>query len=516
MSKGKSLPVDRLHNLENLLGMYEYPSLDILINEAIANAVDVFREFSIKSGEINITFTKKNPQTWYLSFHNNAPPMKETQFYGDRGYHMVSFSQKQKGKGIGFAGVGAKLFLVSEEGGEIITITGENKKNFMASKMYRTDNDVEFKTTEDTPLSEILEIPNYQHSFGTTYSVKITKKAFDELQKTLPNIIQYWWNYALISKQIIVKIDGKLVSPWIPKGDMFKKQFTWKQNKIPALCFISKDRIDENRRHIVFTVFGKRINNKELDLAMRIKGDYGNRVFCIVDVSILADQLTSNKENFKIGRMNNDCKLKVENEFWKFLEEQNLLNVSFQEDSHVITNELTKRLDELLNTKEFKDLNPFLNPRNRSTLLKDADGKFLISEVDGDGPTGDQGSKSGKGSDVGIGDGQSLVEDKEGTQAATKKEKKSKGIKLVYSRDLQTHKEEAKVEPNAGAIIIDELHPMYIRYKNESNKLKNYNLLRIIIEALIRFRSDSLDWTVEETMYHFRDLFHASLGVQSE
>ena len=35
---GDLLPVDRVHNLENLAGMYEYNELDVLVNEAIANA----------------------------------------------------------------------------------------------------------------------------------------------------------------------------------------------------------------------------------------------------------------------------------------------------------------------------------------------------------------------------------------------------------------------------------------------------------------------------------------------
>ena len=135
---GESLPVDRVHNLENLLDMYEYNELDVLVNEAIANAVDAFREHKVKNGRIDITMTKKNNEIGYLSFHNNAPPMTKSQFYGKDGYHKVSFSSKRKGDGIGFAGVGAKLFLISEQGGEIITVTGSGKKDFMASKMYKT------------------------------------------------------------------------------------------------------------------------------------------------------------------------------------------------------------------------------------------------------------------------------------------------------------------------------------------------------------------------------------------
>lgn len=511
MSDGESLPVDRLHNLENLLGMYEYGETDVLVNETIANAVDAFRKHSIKSGKIDIKFDKINENYGYLSFHNNAPPIPPEEF--ETKYHTVSFSAKQKGAGIGFAGVGAKLFLVSKQGGEIITVTGKSKNDFIASKMFRTKDDVKFKTTKKHPLKEILDIPHYTHTFGTTYSVRLNQHAYNELKQKLGKIIQYWWNYAILTKQIVITIDGKPLSPWIPRGVQISKIFTWKKEKIPALCFISKELIPETSRHIIYTVFGKRIYNKELDLAIRIKGDFSNRVFCIVDLSILADQLTSNKENFKRSPLTNDCKSQVEKNFWKFLEEQKLLNVEFQQDTQIVTNELTERLDELLNTKDFKDLNPFLSPRKKKTLTVDENGDTVVSEDFGDGNLDGKGGKGGDGDDRGVGDGTSLIENEDGTQTASKTEKKSKGLRLVFTKKLQTHSEEARIEPNAGAIIIDELHPMYER-TSDNRKIQNYNLMRIVIEALIRHKNEEVEWDAKETMYRFRNLLHAVWGIK--
>ena len=106
--------------------MYKYRDEDVCVNEAIANAVDAFRENSILGGKIDITFDRTDDYG-YITFHNNAPPMTKDQFITK--YHTVSFSFKKKGQGIGFAGVGAKLFLASEHGGEIITITGKGKRS---------------------------------------------------------------------------------------------------------------------------------------------------------------------------------------------------------------------------------------------------------------------------------------------------------------------------------------------------------------------------------------------------
>ena len=149
MGFGKPLPVDNLHNLQNFLDTYEWRHEDTLINEAMANAVDAFTENSIKNGKIDITFDKTE-KNYFINFHNNAPPMTEQQFV--KKYHTVSFSFKEKGKGIGFAGVGAKIFVVAPEGGEIITITGPGRKNFLASKMWKTDTDVMHETTKTSPL----------------------------------------------------------------------------------------------------------------------------------------------------------------------------------------------------------------------------------------------------------------------------------------------------------------------------------------------------------------------------
>ena len=181
--------------------------------------------------------------------------MTEQQFV--KKYHTVSFSFKEKGKGIGFAGVGAKIFVVAPEGGEIITITGKNGKNFLASKMWMTHDDVNYATTKKYPLSKILGKKKYVHKYGTTYRVRLSNSAYKYLKNGLGGIIQYWWNYGLMTKQFAVTIDGKHISPWKPKGDEYKRTVTWKKEKISARCFIAKETIPEERLHVIYTVFGK-------------------------------------------------------------------------------------------------------------------------------------------------------------------------------------------------------------------------------------------------------------------
>tara|TARA_Y100000590_G_C15722895_1_gene1014126 strand:+ start:1177 stop:2706 length:1530 start_codon:yes stop_codon:yes gene_type:complete len=501
---GTPLPVDRLHNLENLLGMYEYNPLIVLVNEAIANAVDAFRENKMKSGNIDIKLIRKNNQYGYISFHNNAPPMTENQFYGK--YHHVSFSFKQKGQGIGFAGVGAKIFLVSDDGGEIITVTGKSKHNFMASKMFRTVDDVKFKTTKDYPLSEILTIPNYTHTSGTTYSARLTNNGYDYYKERLPGLIQFWWNFGLLSKQIRITINGKQLSGWEPRGDKYKKIFNFKKNTINSLCYIAKETIPEERLHIVYTVFGKRIYNQQINLA-RVKPDYAHRVFCIVDVSFLADQLISNKENFKKSPFTNECRHQLEKQFWDFLSEHGLVSTGISEPKReMLKNELTRRLEDLFNTKEFNQLNPFLTSRKLKNPTLDKMGDTSVSEIPGSS-IGEGVGKGTEGDKAGIDDGTAFVKDKDGTNVAKMKERKSKGLHIIYDDGLQKHEEEAIVSVEVGAVIIDTQHPFWLRCKT-NHTLGNFNEMRIVIEALMKYKNDEIEWDVKETLEKYRNLLH--------
>ena len=44
--------------------------------------------------------------------------------------------------------------------------------------------------------------------------------------------------------------------------------------------------------------------------------------------------------------------------------------------------------------------------------------------------------------------------------------------------------------------------------------MRNYNLMRIVIEALIRHKNEEVEWDAEETMYRFRDLLHAVYDIK--
>ena len=504
----KPLPVDREHVLEDLLDMYHFKDVDVLVCEAFANAVDIFLEDKIKNPKIEITLEKVDENTGYINFHNNGTPMTKAQF--DK-YHTIAAKVKQKGGGIGFAGVGAKVFLASKLGGEIFTVTGENNKKFFASRMAREDNDVGYEEIKD--LSKIFGNSKYQHKYGTTYRVRLNSYGYKDLQERLPSIVQFWWNYAILKKQFAVTVDGKTVEPFDPPGDKFKKSFTWKNHKINCFCWISTEEIPQERQHIVYAVHGKRITKEFLRTPVNWKEDYSHRVFCLANVTHLAGYIKPDKESFEGNWNTNGTRQQTEKFFIEFLNKHGLLGKDISKPQTAeIVNEMTKQLDKLLTDADFKDLNPFLSPRKRMVPTGDENGDIPVTEIEGEGPVGGDETidDGGHGTDAGHGEGKSVVEDKDGADPGKRKERKAKGIRIIPTEEYPDEEQEAWVDAPLGAICINILHPFYqtMRESDKFGKFEKFNVNRVLIEALIRHKSDELDWNPKKVLDKYRDLLH--------
>ena len=504
----KALPVDRLHVLEDLRDMYHFKDVDVLVCEAFANAVDIFLEDKIKNPKIEITLEKVDENTGYINFHNNGTPMTKAQF--DK-YHTIAAKVKQKGGGIGFAGVGAKVFLASKLGGEIFTVTGENNKKFFASRMAREDNDVGYEEIKD--LSKIFGNSKYQHKYGTTYRVRLNSHGYKDLQERLPSIVQFWWNYAILKKQFAVTVDGKSVEPFDPPGDKFKKSFTWKNHKINCFCWISTEEIPQERQHIVYAVHGKRIMNEPISTPVNFKQDYFYKVFCLVDVTHLAVHIRTDKESFQKNWETNGTRQAVQKFFVEFLTENGLLGRDIaQPKTSEIVNEATKDLDKLLSSVEFKDLDPFLTFRKRMLPTPDQNGDIPITETTGEGPVGgdEPVEDPGEGGGAGDGEGTSFVEDKDGKEPGKRKERKSRGIRIIPTEEHPDEPLEGWVAPEQGAIVINILHPFYqtMMESDRFGKFGHFNMIRVLIEALIRHKSDELNWDAKKTLDTQNGLLH--------
>lgn len=287
-----------------------------------------------------------------------------------------------------------------------------------------------------------------------------------------------------------------------------------KKKKIDCYCWVSRNEIPEERRHIVYSIHGKRIFNEIISQPIQLKDGIWNRVFCLVNVSHLAKHIRTDKESFLNNWETNQTKQAVQKFFIEFLTEQGLTakDNSSKFQTNEIVNEFTKELDALLKTKAFKDLNPFLNPRKRMALQPNEDGDVVLSEVSGDVVGGDGDGGTGSGRDHEHGEGTGFVEDEEGDTVGKRVEKRSKGIRIILTEEFPDEKEEAWVDLPRGAIVLNILHPFYITMQNSDRfgKFEKFNIRRLLIESLIKFKNDELkeEWDPIKTLNTYRDLLH--------
>lgn len=498
---GKPLPIKLYETLLNLLNMYTYRDEEVLVLEAVANAIDA------RAKKIDITF-ERGRDNGYVNFHNDGAPMNKQDF---ENYHTISLSSRTKGEGIGFAGVGAKIFLASPEGGEIITTTGRDAKNILASVMYRNGHDVEYETSSDVGISKILGKKKIHHKYGTSYRVRLSLKGYRYLKEKINSTLQFWFNYGLMSKKIQITVDGKRVSPWEPRGEKFIRYVVWRKQKIQCYFWLSKDEIPEERRHIVYSVYGKRIKNDPVDFAYQIKGDKNNKVFCLADVTVLAKWLNTNKEDFQKNIPTNDLRSRIKAEFYRFLDEHDLLQKSIDRglSSNIVVNELTKAIDKALQSKELRFLSVFSNPKMHFSVVRDENGELTITPVEGTqkgkGTKGKSGS--GGGTDIaGEDEGSGVAEDEEGEEVGRPKQQRSRGLSIVVE-DYLNDPREGWVDFDNKAVVYNSANKFNMLF-SEKNTF-DYNLARVVISSLIKYRNDQVPMDALTTLELFEKVLHS-------
>ena len=495
------LSIKILETLKNLLDMYEYQNEEVLVLEAVANGIDA------KAKKIEINF-EQNESDHYVIFLNDGPPMNKEDFDN---YHTISSSKKIKGDGIGFAGVGAKIFLAAWNKAEITTISGKDNK-VLVSRMFRRGDNVEYDSSlNGIPLKQLLGNKRLNHKYGTSYRVKVSPNGYEWLKNNIHKKLQYWFNYALLSKTLELTVNGKTINPWQPPGEKIFKKISHKKQIIPCYIWISEKDIPEDERHMVYSVFGKRIKNESVDWANQIKGENSQKISCMADVSILAHQLVANKENFKKGIHTNSIRSVVKKAFFDELESRGLIfkHEDVTSKNNVVVNELTKRLDNLLQSPDLKFLNPFASPKIHYVTLQDENGNITIKEVEGQQPiaginTG--GGSNSSGISSGNEKGLAFFEDEKGNQSGINKNRKSRGLSIILE-DFPDDPREGWLDMSNRAVVYNTGH-LFSKSLSNNASLFDYNLTRVIISSLIKAKNDQLDMDAITTFNYFEKILH--------
>jgi hypothetical protein len=485
------IKVNLLHALENYLDMYSHGREEIVVIESIANSLDE------DATRLDIHLFTKGTDYFY-SIVDNAGGMDKKTFDN---YHTVALSNKVKGKGIGFAGVGAKIYLAAWSGSEIVTETNNGETSY-GSKMYRKG---------DSLLYDVIDCK--LSSKGTSYTVKLSKDHYSQLQDHIEEYIIYWFNFVL--DRVRITVNNKRILPWKPEGVVKRVSsvFHASRSRIPFECWLTEKEIPEDRRHLEFVCYGKRILVEKPDWLWQVDNQYHEKFAAVFFVDSLSAHLTSNKEGFQKNWFTNKVLSEAKSLLYKWLKDNGAIIAPQHTqslDNRLLTNYLTTQIDKLLSQKEWKWLNPWLSPPRKDVLLPSKEGEFLVSQDEGSQAAFGNKGGEGSGSDTKVSgpgnNGDGYTESNEGDPAKPV-ERKAKGIAIIPV-DWPEDPREGFIDPENKGIAFNIGHPFaQIMYK-KGTYMYEYNLCRVIIGEIIKHAAKSREMSAEEALETYSKVIH--------
>jgi len=457
--------INLLHALENYLNMYKASHEEVLVIESISNALDA------KAKNINITIEKSYKGYFYI-IEDDGFGMSKNEF---ENYHTIALSSKKKGESIGFAGVGAKIYLAAWPGAEIYTHTFNGKEAY-ASRMYRYGNSIHYDYIR----------PDIKKR-GTKYIVKLADDHFIRLDSGIEEYIRYWFNEAINTMGITIYVNGKRIQPFSPNIQEEYRTDIYH-------FFISKD--DLPREGLELTVFGKLIRLEPIEWIYEVKEEYRNKIGGIIYLNKYAKYLSTSKEDFRDNKVASVIKrCKKELYIW-------LKNKGFLKDTYKIKNEylsmsftyeISNKLTYLLNTEKWKWLNPLLEVR-KPVLVPNINGDKEIGLPDVSQSEGDKSSLPNNNENHVTDKVRGFTEMRGSGYKGQEIKRTSRGgirIELTEEPDRQ---DEGWISPEQNAICYNIGHNLHKKILATNDSLLiNYNILRVIVMVLIRNKLNEID-----------------------
>ena len=463
------LSIDILHTLQNILDMYKYDHEEVLVLEAVANGIDA------GASRIDIAM---NADHGSITFHNDGPPMSKKAFAN---YHTISSSTKHKGEGIGFAGVGAKIYLAAWPKANIVTVTGKNGTGYV-SRMYRAGKKILYDT-QDGATTGTLGAKLSGHRYGTSYTVSLNPKRVAWMGKNIMGILQFWFSHAMETGRLAVTVDGQRVEPWKPEGDVYDRTAQYDKTKVPCRIYISSRVMPEEILDVSYHVFGKRITSDRVDFTHQIREHARGRVACVADMSHLAKHLVANKEDFHRNFPVNKARSAVKKLFYTVLLETGLIVAQSRADQSTdkVTGEIEKNLARALLEDDLRMFS--LLTAKTATASRDPNGGSVDRTKD----------KANSDDDVGALDTSDPVKDTShnGTQEdpdSQGRRRRTRGISII-KEEYPTDPREGWISINDNAVVYNSGHK-FSKIMAKSEDLYKYNLARVVASTLIKHKGE--------------------------
>lgn len=381
-------------------------------------------------------------------------------------YHDLGSLSKSKGGSIGWAGIGAKLYIDCCR--EIYTET-KSEKFYGASKWS-------FPQKEKAPVWEEVKpmgLINGRH--GTAVEVLIDNaKECSLLQKTaVEGSILGNYNFILEPLgSIIIRLNGRRILPFDPRdyaeeSNEFKIRLKGGKEAYGLFSVMNED-APPSFGLISIIVYGKTVEaGYDFKQYALIKNP--ERISGYVRCDGLVNAIITSKDAFnkRLGIWR-EFEKKVGKQFADWLEkigQRSRRDVDGGLES--MAKEIEKDLNKVLNLPEIKDMNIdlFQKVSIKHATLRKNDGDIKGVEIEGQQPSGGVSSEI-KGTDgypvMGSEDGFSIKEDNDGPIPATKKQRRMRsGIKVAY-QNLKEINERYFIDPGLQAIVINKSNPAFI------------------------------------------------------
>jgi len=463
--------------IQDLREQYPHDPLSTLIIETFANAMD--------AGATSIDiYVNEN----YYRIKDDGKGMNAYEF---QEYHNVASLTKVKGEGgIGFAGVGAKIYL---DRAECITTETKCKDFYGASKWGFVENN-------PVPQWEIIAPTGNIANTGTIVEVKLNPQDRGKLTKNIvAEVVRENYNAVLLGYYCVreVKVNGEKVEPWKLQEVVKKHDFSIKigGHTVKGFFIKAKNTLPDEFQGISVVICGKTVLKQEWFKQFALSSD-------TITGLIIADHLieivtTSKTQLVRTSMLWKKFHAKISMEFSKWLGEIGAKPTPPKVSSDIssIVKELEKSINNVLtNTPELSNLanSIFQNIIKRSTVIKSDTGEVIGEEAEGSqkisgtliGPSKGTGVET-----IGPEEGTGIIERDLGDIKAERVTRRMKsGVKIGFF-EKPDDQNEGWIDPASQTITINAGHPAYkiacgLSIQGQVFSVWVYHVLRVVIKVL--------------------------------
>lgn len=462
--------VNFLKLIQDLREQFPYDPLSSLIIETIANSIDA------KASSIEISIASDGS---IYQIMDNGSGMTQDEFVE---YHNIASVTKSRGGGIGFAGVGAKIFLDRCE----YIITETKARGFYATSKWAFAN--------GTLIWEYIPTQNKVEGTGTFVEVKL--KTEEDGKKLTPDsiiqLVREHYNAILQGHYNIldVIINGKRIEPWISSDIEHRKDFDFKcgGHRIRGFLIKARNKLPDEFQGPYIVVHGKTIQQHWFKQYPLMSETFTG----IIMADYLVDILRTSKAQFDYTSM---LWKKFHVKMGKVLSDwldvigakPRLPTVSTELDR--LARDIEQSINEVLRAPEFTDLadSLFQNIIQRPVGIRS--GKSTITGIETEGVQDTTGTFGGLGEGggvkaVGPDDGICVTENERGEIPIERVSRRVRGgIKIGYENNPNIL-EESWINPAQRAVIINKGFPSFgAAYVFGA---EGYHILRCVIGVLLQ------------------------------